>query len=101
MSPPTRQTPVPDWLAAFAAHPQIGDRTREGGHSSAEQRASAASQTPETAEALRQGNRRYLSRFGFVFIVCAQGREAGEIARELQRRYALGGGASRLSASWG
>ena len=75
-----------DWLAAFAAHPRIGE---SGGHApaaSAREQAGVRSATAATMAALAEENRRYESRFGHVFLIAASGRTADEILTELRRR---------------
>ncbi len=81
-----------DWLAAFTAHPRIGER---GGHapaSSEREQRGVAQADPETLAVLAAENRRYEERFGHVFLIAASGRSAEEILRELRRR--LGNDAS-------
>ena len=75
-----------DWLAAFAAHPRIGER---GGHSpvSSEQEQSRVGQAPpETVAELAAENRRYEARFGHGFIIAAAGRGADDILEAMRRR---------------
>lgn len=78
-----------EWMEAFAAHPRIGERkggeTRSAAWSRAEQ-AGVGLEEEEVAERLRVGNARYESRFGRVFLICATGRGAEEMLRELERR---------------
>jgi len=93
-----------DWLEAFAHHPRIGDREAlrakfaaapAGGEpqrsaaawARAEQQgASAASEA--TLDAFADGNRAYERRFGYIFIVCATGKSAGEMLALLRARLA-------------
>jgi len=70
-----------DWMEAFRAHPQIGQRpTASQFHvwpakeQSGMDRAGIA-----VASALEEGNREYLAKFGYIFIVCATGKSAGEM----------------------
>ncbi len=81
-----------DWLEAFHAHPKIGEK-KAAGHQSAEARrwsAQEQSRTQEASadviEALAEGNREYERRFGFIFIVCASGKSAGEMLAILTNR---------------
>lgn len=74
-----------DYLEAFAAHPKIGSKKaarsqkpRAAGWSAGEQ-ARAASAEKEVLEQLREANRLYEDKFGFIFIVCATGKTAGEM----------------------
>ena len=81
-----------DWMEAFRAHPQIG--ARKGGVQASTQfhvwsvheqsgmdRAGVA-----VASALEEGNREYLAKFGYIFIVCATGKSADEMLAILQSR---------------
>jgi OHCU decarboxylase len=74
------------WLAAFSAHPRIGE---SGGHAPAhserEQNLVAQAHSA-TLAALAAENHRYEERFGHVFLIAAQGRGADEILDELRRR---------------
>jgi len=79
-----------DWLEAFAHHPRIGDvaalRERfaaSGAHSEREQSA-LADVSEETLVELAVGNTTYETCFGFVFLVRAAGRTAGELL-QIQR----------------
>jgi 2-oxo-4-hydroxy-4-carboxy-5-ureidoimidazoline decarboxylase len=82
-----------DFLEAFGGHPQIGATVEElaskfattAGWSSSEQGAVKGADL-KTLEALRDGNVEYKERFGFIFIVCATGKGASEIAALLQSR---------------
>ena len=94
-----------DWLEAFARHPRIGDRDAlrskfaaapaAGGEpqrsvaawARAEQRG-AASASELTLDALAEANRAYERRFGYIFIVCATGKSAGEMLALLRARLA-------------
>jgi 2-oxo-4-hydroxy-4-carboxy-5-ureidoimidazoline decarboxylase len=75
-----------DWMEAFRAHPQIGERkaavhiwaTRE---QSGMDRAGVAVTT-----AMEDGNREYLAKFGYMFIVCATGKSADEMLTVLKSR---------------
>jgi len=87
-----------DWLEAFAAHPRIGDRTpavaasaeKVGGANGiqwATQEQSGTSSAPkDVIERLATGNRAYEARFGYIFIVCATGKSAGEMLAILEQR---------------
>ena len=83
----------PDWLEAFAHHPQIGaDRAelaRRFAHTaqlSAGEQAAVAHADSETLDALRDANGAYLARFGHIFIVCASGKSAAEMLGLLRAR---------------
>ncbi len=81
-----------DWMEAFAHHPRIGDleslRKRfasTAGWASEEQRG-AAQASEATLATLAEGNRAYEDRFGYIFIVCASGKSAGEMVELLHAR---------------
>lgn len=83
-----------EWLAAFAAHPQIGGQAvrRSGGQ---EQHAAAwaAGEQARVADAsagvkaeLAAANREYEAKFGFIYIVCATGKSADDMLASCRRR---------------
>ncbi|HXU34530.1 MAG TPA: 2-oxo-4-hydroxy-4-carboxy-5-ureidoimidazoline decarboxylase [Thermoanaerobaculia bacterium] len=79
-----------DWGEAFAAHPQIGEKKIEGDDrfrrwSEQEQAGVASAETALLAE-LAEANRAYAERFGYIFIVCATGKSAGEMLGLLRSR---------------
>jgi 2-oxo-4-hydroxy-4-carboxy-5-ureidoimidazoline decarboxylase len=81
-----------DWLEAFAHHPRIGDRASLAERfpathdlSSQEQAAVGAAHADVLSE-LADGNEKYFERFGFIFIVCATGKTAGEMLQMLRDR---------------
>jgi len=74
-----------DWLEAFAAHPKIGERRAGAAWSTAEQ-SGMASATDDVTTGLAARNREYERRFGYIFIVCATGRSAGEMLALLDAR---------------
>jgi OHCU decarboxylase len=73
-----------DRLEAFAAHPRIGERAGDV-WARAEQAGMAAADVA-MLRAFSDGNRAYEERFGHVFLICATGRSADELAADLQRR---------------
>jgi OHCU decarboxylase len=73
-----------EWLAAFRAHPRIGDRRASGRE--AEEQAGARSAPDDVRKALAAANRAYEERFGHIFIVCASGKSAGQMLAELEAR---------------
>lgn len=73
-----------DWLEAFAQHPRIG--TRSGSAWSRQEQAGVHDASDEARRAIRDGNERYERRFGHVFLICATGRSADDMRRELERR---------------
>jgi allantoicase len=74
-----------DWLEAFRAHPRIGEK---GGRWSEQEQAGARGARSEVLADLAEANRRYESRFGHIFIVCATGKSAAEMLALLQERFA-------------
>lgn len=86
-----------DWLEAFARHPQIGEKTGESqltseaakrlsNRWSAEEQSGTQPNSAELMQRLAEGNRAYRQRFGFIFIVCATGKTAGEMLEILKGR---------------
>jgi 2-oxo-4-hydroxy-4-carboxy-5-ureidoimidazoline decarboxylase len=73
-----------DRLEAFAAHPRIGERADDT-WARAEQSGMAGADIA-MRRAFSDGNRAYEERFGHVFLICATGRGADDLAAELQRR---------------
>jgi len=80
------------WLEAFACHPKIGDldslRMRFAGNRqwSAGEQAGVAAAGEETLRQLAERNSDYQNRFGYLFIVCATGKTAGEMLALLETR---------------
>ncbi len=81
-----------DWLEAFRQHPKIGDRDalRErfgaSGHLSEKEQSGLAGAADDILGALAAANREYERKFGFIFIVCATGRSAGEMLDMISAR---------------
>ena len=81
-----------DWLEAFSHHPQIGDRAALEARFPKTHDLSSKEQTgvdtagADVLTALADGNRTYLDRFGFIFIVCATGKSAEEVLALLRER---------------
>jgi OHCU decarboxylase len=75
--------PETDWLEAFTKHPKIGESSNLVG---ALEQSGMNTAAKETAAAMRELNRQYESRFGFIFITCASGKSAEEMHRELVER---------------
>lgn len=73
-----------DWREAFAAHPRIGER--DGAAWSDEEQAGMSEAPTHLEIEIRQGNRAYEAKFGHVFLICATGLSAGEMAAALERR---------------
>lgn len=85
-----------DWLEAFRHHPQIGDLSQPRQKFAATSEWSNSEQAGvEGADAkvlnrLAEGNRLYLEKFGFIFLVCASGKSAAQMLSLLEER--LGNG---------
>jgi allantoicase len=81
-----------DWREAFRHHPRIGERTAERAQSAAaadlssREQAGVREAAAADLEALAEGNRAYEDRFGYVFIVCAEGRTAAGMLALLRDR---------------
>ena len=75
-----------DWLAAFRAHPRIGERGGDAPETSAREQARVMQAPDATLTILAAENRRYEARFGHVFLIAARGRNADEVLAELRRR---------------
>ena len=81
-----------DWREAFTHHPKIGDRAalRErfpATHDlSAREQAGVAAASDAVLDALAAANRRYETRFGYIFIVCASGLTADDMLARLNAR---------------
>lgn len=81
-----------DYLQAFEGHPKIGDVNSlkakyANTHSLAKNEQSSVQQaSDDTIKALADDNQRYLERFGFIFIVFASGKSAGQMLDLLQQR---------------
>jgi 2-oxo-4-hydroxy-4-carboxy-5-ureidoimidazoline decarboxylase len=81
-----------DWREAFRHHPKIGDRTPLAGGFAAAADLSAREQegmhgtSDHTLAELAAANALYEARFGYIFIVCATGKNAGEMLALLRSR---------------
>jgi 2-oxo-4-hydroxy-4-carboxy-5-ureidoimidazoline decarboxylase len=81
-----------DLLEAFAHHPRIGDvdslRAKFAATASwaSSEQAGAAAASEQTLQDLKDRNRDYEARFGYIFIVCATGKSAGEMLALLNAR---------------
>ena len=75
-----------DWVAAFKAHPRIGERGGDSPESSQREQSRAMQAAAVTLAALEAENRQYEQRFGYVFLIRASGRSGEEILSELRRR---------------
>ena len=79
-----------DWREAFAHHPKIGAVPRPSAAPtaaiSAREQSGVATASADVRQALAEGNRAYEERFGYIYLVCASGRSAGELLAILQSR---------------
>jgi 2-oxo-4-hydroxy-4-carboxy-5-ureidoimidazoline decarboxylase len=80
-----------DWKEAFLHHPKIGDMEGLRKKFSKDQFASGEQYlvnvaSEQTLVALAKGNKEYEEKFGYIFIVCATGKSAGEMLALLQSR---------------
>jgi 2-oxo-4-hydroxy-4-carboxy-5-ureidoimidazoline decarboxylase len=82
-----------DYLEAFSHHPKIGSdlaSLRKKFQSTADwssgEQAAVSQADEETLQGLAQGNIDYEAKFGYIFIVCATGKSAGEMLSLLQAR---------------
>lgn len=81
-----------DWREAFTHHPKIGDvnalkaKFASTAAWAAGEQGAVRQASQDTLEALAAGNEAYERRFGYIFIVCATGKSAGEMLALLQAR---------------
>lgn len=81
-----------DWLEAFSHHPQIGDRASLAARFpqthdlSSKEQSGVSGAGEDVLTALADANAAYRERFGFIFIVCATGKSAGEMLQLLRAR---------------
>ncbi|HET7220621.1 MAG TPA: 2-oxo-4-hydroxy-4-carboxy-5-ureidoimidazoline decarboxylase, partial [Vicinamibacterales bacterium] len=77
---------------AFRHHPQIGDRDAlrrrfpATHHLSEREQAGVAEAGSDILAALAADNQKYVDKFGYIFIVCAAGKSAGEMLALLRHR---------------
>ncbi len=75
-----------DWLEAFAHHPKIGDKGSLKEKFAGQEQKGITTATDKTIEALMQANKSYEEENGFIFIVCATGKSAGEMLALMEDR---------------
>ena len=81
-----------DWLEAFLHHPRIGEIAAAAGESavargwSASEQSAVAAAGADARIGLARLNQDYERRFGFIYIVCATGKSAGELLELAHRR---------------
>jgi 2-oxo-4-hydroxy-4-carboxy-5-ureidoimidazoline decarboxylase len=71
---------------ALDAHPRIGDRPAGTDRASAWSRGEQSGVGDADRAAFADGNAAYEKRFGHVFLICASGRDAGEMLADLRER---------------
>jgi OHCU decarboxylase len=81
----------PDWLAAFAIHPRIGERnaasrSEKSAVWSQQEQAGTDAASNDVLLELAEGNALYEQRFGFSYVVCATGKTADEMLAILKSR---------------
>ncbi len=81
-----------DWMEGFNHHPRIGDLDKLKkkfsitGNWSAGEQSGVAAASDNVLHDLRDGNDEYESKFGFIFILCATGKDASEMLSLLKER---------------
>jgi 2-oxo-4-hydroxy-4-carboxy-5-ureidoimidazoline decarboxylase len=84
--------PEGDWLEAFRSHPRIGEQHAQKqttATSAAWSRSEQSHMNDADAAILKRmqkGHREYEERFGRIFIVCASGKQPGEMLGILEQR---------------
>jgi allantoinase len=79
-----KETTSEDWLEAFHAHPRIGESSKSKW--SEEEQAGARTAADAVLSELAEYNRIYDERFGFIFIICANGKSADDMLIALRDR---------------
>jgi OHCU decarboxylase len=74
-----------DWLEAFSKHPRIGEKRQLSNWSTEEQRGMTGAEE-QTVQKMAQLNEAYLKKFGWIYIVCATGKNGDEMLALLERR---------------
>ena len=81
-----------DYLEAFSAHPKIGDmqslqkKYSDTANFATSEQSGVECASPDLLEKLSVANHAYEEKFGFIFIVCASGKNASEMLAILQDR---------------
>jgi len=74
-----------DWLHAFSKHPRIGEKRQLSNWSTEEQRGMAGAED-QTVQNMAQLNEAYFEKFGWIYIVCATGKNGDEMLALLEQR---------------
>lgn len=81
-----------DWLEAFSHHPKIGDleslkkKFVNSRHLAGAEQSTVQHADENLLKKLAAGNDAYEKKFGFIFIVCATGKQADEMLALLETR---------------
>ncbi|MBI4057154.1 MAG: 2-oxo-4-hydroxy-4-carboxy-5-ureidoimidazoline decarboxylase [Elusimicrobia bacterium] len=81
-----------DWVEAFSQHPKIGDldslRIKFGATKiwAKKEQSGVALASEKVLTELAEGNQLYEKKFGYIFIVCATGKNAEEMLSVLKQR---------------
>lgn len=81
-----------DWLEAFRGHPKIGEKkaaapvSDESRAWSEREQSGIENSAPDTTRALAELNQAYEEKFGFIFIICATGKNSEEMLAILRAR---------------
>ena len=75
-----------DWLESFTHHPRIGEAQGGNEKYAGKEQSGVSAAGQGLMESLVKVNTDYESKFGFIFIVCATGKTAGEILRLIRDR---------------
>jgi len=94
-----------DWLEAFTHHPKIGniDSLRKKFHNtksiSEDEQSGINDAAESTLKDLAESNQLYQDKFGFIFIICATGKSAGEMLALIKTRLNNNANAEMLNAA--
>jgi 2-oxo-4-hydroxy-4-carboxy-5-ureidoimidazoline decarboxylase len=94
-----------DWLEAFTHHPKIGniDSLRKKFHNtksiSEDEQSGINDAAESTLKDLAESNQLYQDKFGFIFIICATGKSAGEMLALIKIRLNNNANAEMLNAA--
>jgi len=83
-----------DWREAFSHHPRIGEQSSAVPHGaraaawSSREQSGVVTATTQVQTELAAVNRDYENRFGYIYIVCASGKSAGELLSLARERLA-------------
>lgn len=81
-----------DWLEAFSRHPKIGEtqaaraQAPDARQWSEQEQAGTRSADEETRRKLAESNHEYAEKFGYIYIICATGKNSEEMLAILNQR---------------